>query len=136
MATIWEKQILMTIRCLFSMTYFMEETMARIQKTDNFQHNIQLRRLEPPVTVQRNPRRCLIQVNCPEFRQEELAFNLDKDSIVLSGNPFVTQQETAQPDQFEYRIPLGFNASKTRTKSVFLDGVFSVLIKRPETIAL
>jgi HSP20 family molecular chaperone IbpA len=91
---------------------------------------------DPLITIRKRPQRCLIQVNCPQFRQEELSCELERDWLILSGNPLSDPQETTRPAQFEYRISLDFNASNRQMKSVFLDGVFSVLIKEQEMIAL
>jgi HSP20 family molecular chaperone IbpA len=89
----------------------------------------QLQLLEPPVTIRKRPWGCLVQVDCPRFSRDELAFDLNEDHILLSGHPLNPSHDPAAPSRFEHRIPLGFDTSRSRVKSVYLDGVFSVLLQ-------
>ena len=92
-------------------------------------HSSELRRLEPPITIRKKEGRCLIQVVCPEYRPEEVAYDLDQKRILLFGKAHRDTSELPRPAHFEHSISLGFDATRARVKSVFLDGVFSILVQ-------
>lgn len=92
-------------------------------------YSTQVRRFEPPITIRTGQRGCIVQVDCPEFRDEELSFHLQEDGLQLMGNPISRAQELSVPAAFNHRIPLGFNASSAQVKSVYVDGIFSIFIQ-------
>lgn len=93
-------------------------------------YSTQIRRFEPPISIRTGQRGCIVQVNCPEFRDEELSFLLQEDGLQLMGIPASRAQGLPGPAAFNHRIPLEFNASSAQVKSVYVDGTFSIFIMR------
>ena len=91
-------------------------------------YSTQIQRFQPPTTIRSSQRGCIVQVDCPEFKDDELTFHLHENGLQLIGTPISRPQEFSGPASFNHRIPLGFNTSAAQVKSVFVDGIFSIFI--------
>lgn len=85
---------------------------------------------EPSITIRTGQRGCIVQVDCPGFKDEELSFLLQEDGLQMMGTPVSRAQGLPGPAAFNHRIPLEFNAASAQVKSVYVDGTFSIFIQR------
>lgn len=102
-------------------------TLPDIQRTNLL---AELRQTEPPVTVRRCARLWVIQIDCSKFLPVALDFDLQTKSINLFGSLLRESWSHSFPDYFNYRFPLEFDDSWLDIKAVFLDGIFSVLVRK------
>jgi hypothetical protein len=61
---------------------------------------------------------------------DELSYSLKADRIQLIGTPMRRERDSRSPFRFDHRIRLGFDASEAKTKSVYLNGIFSIFIQK------
>jgi len=91
-------------------------------------YSTQIQSFHPPTTIRSSQRGCIVQVDCPEFKDEELSFHLHENGLQLIGTPISRTQDLSRPVSFNHRIPLEFNTSAAKVKSVYVDGIFSIFI--------
>ena len=108
----------------------MEVIWAMLPDINRPHHSSQASRHEPPITMRTSHRGCIVQVDCPEFKDDEVSFQLNEYEIQIFGTRSPGSLDFNRPNHFHHKLSLGFDPSTSKAKSVFLDGSFFVFFPK------
>lgn len=108
----------------------MEVILAMLPDINRSLYSSQVSRLEPPITMRTSYRGCIVQVDCPEFKDDEVTFQINEYEIQIFGTRSPGSLDFHRPTHFHHKLSLGFDPSTSKAKSVFLDGSFFVFFPK------